>query len=169
MTSKKLPSASTHEEKETLHVDVYIPAHPPRVTTNLFRRTKQKIMAVASILGFRLFRDKGRCWICGRTEEEAGPLEAHHFGIERAFIDAPLRWDIIRKDFPSFDWDSFDPTHPEGFVDDMLAQGVLLCKEHHTGPDTGIHTLPFNLWIMQRYLPEGAKFNPAEVIHHDEV
>lgn len=168
--TKKKPSASTHEEKETLSVDVLVPGHAPRVTTELFRRTKQKLIALTSILQFKLFREKGRCYICGRTAEEAGePLEAHHFGVERSFIDSPLRWDVIRKDYPNFDWDSFDQTHPEGFVDDMLAQGVLLCKMHHTGKDTGIHTLPYPLWILQRYLPEGTKFTPDEVIHHDQV
>jgi hypothetical protein len=127
-------------------------------------------MALASIMRFKIYRDKGRCYICGRTEEELGqPLEAHHFGIERSFIDSPIRWDRVRQDFPDFNWGGFDQTKPEGFVDDMVAQGVLLCKIHHTAPDTGIHTLPFPLWIIQRYLPDGVKFTPTEVIHHDET
>ena len=160
----------THEFKDTNKVDVFIPAHPPRITTNLFRRTKQKLMAVASIFQWNLFREKGRCWICGQTEAELGsPLEAHHLVIERSFIDSPLRWDQLRKDFPKFDWKSFDETKPEGFVDDMIAQGLLLCKLHHTGEGTGIHSLPFPLWVLQRYLPNGVQFSPTEVIHHDEV
>lgn len=171
MPAKKImPSARTHEEKETLEVDIEVPGHAPRTTTGLFRRTKQRIMAVASILGLNIFREKGRCWICGKTSEEAGePLEAHHLIIERSFIDSPLRWDQLRKDFPHFDWENFDPTKPEMFVDDMITQGLLLCKEHHTGKDTGIHTLPFPLWVLQRYLPDGVQFSPTEVIHHDEV
>ncbi len=167
---KKLPSAGVHEMKDTNKVDVFIPPHRLRVTTELFRRTKQKLIAVSSFLRMKIYREKGRCYICGRTAEEAGqPLEAHHFGIERSFIDSPLRWDVIRKDFPDFDWATFDQTHPEAFVDDMLAQGILLCKLHHTGEGTGIHSLPFPLWIMQRYLPDGVRFTPTEIIHHDEV
>lgn len=170
MTKKKLPSASMHEMKDTNKVDVFIPAHAPRVTTELFRRTKQKLVALSSFLQLKFYREKARCWICGRTAEEAGqPLEAHHLVIERSFIDSPLRWDILRKDFPHFDWASFDETKPEGFVDDMIAQGLLLCKLHHTGEGTGIHSLPFPLWVLQRYLPDGVKFTPNEIIHHDEV
>lgn len=158
-----------HEEKQTLTVDVELPGHDPRVVTAIFRKTKRFLMKTASLLGFSMHRPEGRCWICGRTPAEAGPLEAHHFGVERAFIGAELRWDLVKEDFALFGWATFDPKKPETFIDDMSAQGVLLCKEHHTGKDTGIHTLPWNLWIMQRYLADGTRFNPNEVIHHDEV
>lgn len=156
--------------RDTNKVEVFIPPHRPRVTTNLFRRTKQKLMAYASIMQWNIFREKGRCWICGKTEAELGqPLEAHHFGVERAFIDSPMRWEKVRQDFPMFNWEDFDPMKPEDFVDDMLAHGVLLCKEHHTGEGTGIHSLPFPLWVMQRYLPEGTHFSPTEVIDHSDT
>lgn len=156
-----------HEQKDTLQVDVDIPAHDKRVTTAIFRKTKRMLMKVADSMGFDFKRAAGVCWICGKTEAELGqPLEAHHFGIERAYIDAPMRWDVVARDFPIFNWKTFDPAKPEEFVDNMVAQGVLLCKEHHTGKDTGIHDLPFSLWIMQRYLADGTRFNPNEVIEH---
>lgn len=156
-----------HEEKETLKVDVVIPAHDARVTTALFRKTKQFLMKVGGLMGFTLRREPGRCWICGKTEAELGaPLEAHHFGIERAYLGAHLRWDVIAQDFPIFDWKNFNPANPTDFVDNMAAQGLLLCKAHHTGTDTGIHCLPFSLWVMQRYLADGTRFNPTEVIDH---
>jgi len=158
-----------HEEKTTLEVDVEIPRHDDRVVTALFRKTKRFLMKVGGLLGFTIKREPGRCWICQKTEAEVGPLEAHHFGIERCYIDAALRWDIIAQDFPLFDWKTFDPKHPETFVDAMDAQGILLCKEHHTGKDTGIHMLPFSIWIIQRYLADGTRFNPNEVITHDRV
>jgi hypothetical protein len=159
-----------HEEKETLSVDVDIPQHDDRVTTALFRKTKRFLMGTGGPLGFNIKREPGRCWICGKTEQELGqPLEAHHFGVERAYFDAKIRWNVVQQDFPLFDWKNFNPVNPASFVDNMAAQGVLLCKEHHTGKDTGIHTLPFSLWIMQRYLADGTRFNPTEVISHDEV
>lgn len=168
--TKKLPSSSTHEEKETLQVDVLLPGHDPRVTTSLFRKTKELLIKVASALGFIVQRPAARCWVCDKTAEEVGqPLEAHHFGIERAFIDGPIDWKRVQADFPNYDWENFDPRKPEMFVDNMEAQGILLCKAHHTGKGAGIHTLPFPLWVMQRYLPEGTKFSPDEVIHHDDV
>ena len=54
------------------------------------------------------------------------------------------------------------------FVDDMLAQGMLLCKEHHTHPETGVHVLPWPIFIMQRYLKAGYKFNNLETIAHEQ-
>lgn len=158
-----------HEQKETLTVDVLLPGHDPRVTTALFLKTKRLLMKVGGLLGFTVKRPAGRCWICQRTEDECGPLEAHHFGVERAYIQANLRWDLIQEDFPLFDWKNFDPAKPADFVDNMAAQGILLCKEHHTGKDSGIHTLPFSIWIMQRYLAAGEEFNPNEVIQHDRI
>jgi len=49
----------------------------------------------------------------------------------------------------------------------MEAQGLVLCKDHHTHPETGIHTLPWPLFVMQRYLKSGYKFTPTETIQHD--
>jgi len=157
-----------HEQKETLTVDVDIPEHDKRVTTPLFTKTKRLLMKVGGALGFNIKREPGRCWICNKTEQELGqPLEAHHYGIERCYLDANIRWNVVQQDFPLFDWKNFDPANPVQFVDNMASQGVLLCKAHHTGKDTGIHDLPHSIWIMQRYLADGTRFSPNEVIHDD--
>ena len=146
-----------HEEKETLHVEVDIPEHADRTETPLFERTRKALLA----------RDRV-CWVCGRTGEEAGaPLEVHHLGIERCFAEAPIDWEIVKRDFPDFDWASFDPSNPYTFVDDMLAQGRLLCKEHHTAADSGIHCIPDPLFKMQRYLKAGYRYSPTEKIIHE--
>lgn len=159
-----------HEEKETLHVDVELPGHAKRETTALFTKTKRFLMTAGGPLGFNVKREKGRCWICGKTEQELGqPLEAHHFGIERCYLDAKIRWNVVQQDFPLFDWKSFNPENPVEFVDNMASQGLLLCKQHHTGEGTGIHMLPFPLWVIQRYLADGDRFSPTEVISHDSV
>jgi hypothetical protein len=157
-----------HELRETLSVDVVTPEHADRVTTPLFKHTKKALFEKAEP-AITIPRDEpGRCWICGRTEDELGaPLEAHHFGVERSFAEGKIRWDRVKADYPHWDWSKFDPSNPYSFVDDMEAQGVLLCKEHHTGKDAGIHSMPFSLWIMQRYLEDGEQFSPTEVIHHD--
>ncbi len=153
------PVTETHEEKETLAVDVNLPGHEARVTTTLFTHTRKALID----------REGGRCYVCGRTKEEAGPLEAHHAGIERSFATAPIDWEVVKKDFPNFAWDTFDESKPLDFVDDMLAQGILLCKEHHTHPETGIHVLPWPIFIMQRYLKAGYKFNDLETIVHERA
>jgi hypothetical protein len=159
-----------HEQKDTLSVDVLLPGHEDRTTTTVFTRTKHVLMKLGTKLGFVMERPEGRCWICNGTEAEVGgPLEAHHFGVERAYIGASLRWDLIEHDFPNFNWDTFDSAKPADFIDNMESQGVLLCKQHHTGKDSGIHDLPFSVWIMQRYLCDGTAFSPNEIIKHDEV
>lgn len=148
-----------HEEKGTFSVDVEVPGHPPRKASALFERTRKELLAKTP-----------RCWVCNRTAEEAGqPLEAHHMGVEYSFMTAPIDWDIVAQDFPNFEWSTFDPAHPETFVDDMNAQGLVLCKEHHTHPETGIHTVPYPIYRMQRYLKSGYKFNDLETIVHEDL
>ncbi|AOY99908.1 hypothetical protein BKK81_12130 [Cupriavidus sp. USMAHM13] len=155
----------THEEKETLAVDVLLPGHEPRATTALFERTKKLLIA----------REGGRCYVCGATAQESGqPLEAHHHPIERslanmidwAAVQAAARAGALGTHAAAFDWAAFDPADPHTFVDDMTVNGLLLCRQHHTGKDAGIHALPFPLWLAQKFGREGYQFTPGEVIHH---
>jgi hypothetical protein len=165
-----MPVEQDHELKETLTIDVITPGHAPRTETSLFKTTKQMLFK-ATAPALQIPRDEiGRCWICGQTEAELGhPLEAHHFSIERSFAEGKIDWEKVKHDHPHFDWSKFNESDPYTFVDDMEAQGVLLCKPHHTGKGTGAHDLPYGLWVMQRYLKDGAQFSPNEVIHHDQV
>lgn len=157
-----------HVEKETLTVDVIIPGHAPRVTTPLFERTRKVLIA----------REGGRCFITGMTAEEIGhPLEAHHHPIERCFATI-IDWKRFERDaragywgesIRQFDWDSFDGSKdPYQFVDDMTVNGLLLGKPWHTGKDEGIHTVPFPVFIAQKYALEGYKFSDIETIHHEQ-
>lgn len=163
-----------HAERETLSVEVNIPGHEARITTAIFRHTRQQLIE----------RDGGRCYISGMTAEEAGhPLEAHHYPIERSLANM-IDWRRVRADAEagelgisqaqreaakSFDWDAFlsaQPFDPYAFVDNMLVNGLLLAKPWHTGKDEGIHEMPHPLWIAQRYALEGYKFSEIEIIHH---
>lgn len=156
-----------HDEKKTLSIDVRIEEHADRTETALYRKSRKALFSRAPIFLFQA--EPGRCFICGKTEEELGaPLQSHHFGIERCFAEAPIDWDRVAHDFPSFDWTRFDPSDPYSFVDDMTAQGLLLCEEHHIGKDSGIHFLTFSLWLMQRYLKSGYRFSDDEIIEHAE-
>jgi hypothetical protein len=97
-------------------------------------------------------------------------LEAHHFPIERSFAEM-IDWtegSQIRKDFPDFEWGSFDASNPYTFVDDMTQNGRLLCKVHHIGKDEGVHALPEPIWLAQRYGKDGYKFSDVEIIHHEQ-
>jgi hypothetical protein len=147
-----------HEEKETLQVDIELPGHEARGSASaLFERTRSLLLA----------RDKV-CWVCGIEGTKEAPLEAHHSGIERSFATAAIDWITVRKDFPDFNWDEFDTSDPLSFVDNMVAQGLLLCAEHHRGKNAGIHYLPWPLFVIQRYLKSGYKFSDTEVIEHTE-
>jgi len=153
-----------HEEKETLSVDVNIPGHAPRgAATPLFIRTKKILME----------RMGSRCFICNGAEAEAGPLEAHHFPVERSLATA-WDWEKFKADciagkwgvyLAAFHWAGFDPSDPYTLVDDMSVNGLLLCKRHHTGTNEGIHDFPHPLWVWQKYAPEGYKLSDVEVIH----
>ena len=153
----------THEERETLSVDVELPGHDPRTTTSLFTRTRKALIE----------RD-GTCWICGCADAHDAPLQAHHYPVERSLATA---WDWPRfirdckagawgAHAQAFDWDRFDPANPYAFVDDMTVNGRLLCEPHHIGRDEGIHDLPHPLWVWQRYAPEGYKLSSVEIVHH---
>lgn len=167
MPHQQVDVRQQHEETETLHVEVNIPGHDPRATTSLFRRTRQALID----------RVGARCYVCGATAEASGhPLEAHHHPIERSLMNM-IDWPRFAADAragmwgpaaAAFDWNRFDPAHPESFVDDMTVNGLLLCKAHHTGQDEGMHTLPFPLFIAQRYGMAGYQFSRAEIIHHYE-
>lgn len=82
----------------------------------------------------------------------------------RFVVDA--RAGLWRPHAAAFDWDYFDITHPETFVDDMTVNGLLLCKQHHTGVDEGMHDQPFPLGIAQRDGFTGYQFSRVEIIHH---
>lgn len=153
-----------HEQRESLAIDVIVPGHEPRKTTALFERTRKALIA----------REGGRCWVCGQTQAETGhPPEAHHHPLERAFAEM-VDWSAgsaIRQQFPHFDWAAFDadpsPERIYRFVDDMTVNGLLLCPQHHTGVDAGIHRLPYPDFLAQKYGREGYRFSPTEVIHHE--
>lgn len=149
-----------HAEKETLSVEVNLPEHEQRgAATPLFVHSRKELIATG----------KG-CFICGATEA----LEAHHHPIERCvaeMIDWPRFIADAKAGFwgpaiAGFDWDHFDPANPYVFVDDMRVNGLLICKQHHIGKDEGIHTMPFPLWLAQKYAKEGYQFSSVEVIHH---
>jgi hypothetical protein len=157
----------THEEKETLKIDILLPGHDPRETTALFTHSKKLLME----------REGHRCSVCGRTPEEAGPLESHHHPIERSLANM-IDWNLFAKackegkwgpHAQAFDWASFDgDKDPYKFVDDQTVNGLLLCADHHRKNGEGIHAVPYPFFIAQMYGKEGYPFTPEEILHHEE-
>jgi hypothetical protein len=162
-----------HEERETLTVDVEIPGHAARTTTPLFTKSRKALLEREGHWG---------CFICGMPHSPQAPLEAHHYPIERCLAEM-MDWSFIKAEAlrgelggtgkqraaaQAFDWIAFDPADPYSFVDNMLVNGLLLCKSHHIGKDEGIHAMPHPLWIAQRYAQEGYEFSTVEIIHHHD-
>jgi hypothetical protein len=162
-----MPVTETHELKDTLTADYFVPGHVERETTSLFERTRKVLIA----------REGGRCFVTNMTAAELGaPLQAHHHPVERCFA---TKWDWPRfaadcqkglwgPHAQAFDWANFDgEKDPYKFVDDMTVNGMLLGAGQHIGKDEGLHRLPFPVWLFEKYAVEGYQFSPTEVIHHD--
>lgn len=128
-----------HERKETLVLDYWIPNHVDRTTSSVFRHTRKHLIED---------NPDAKCEVCGVKEG----LELHH-RLEYCFANA-LDWDKVKKDFPDFDWKSFDPKDPFTFVDSQWNANVILCNAHHTGKNSGIHKLPHPIFIIQKYLKD---------------
>lgn len=135
-----------HEFKESLVVDIFYPNHHPRKESNLFARTKHKMIDV----------EDTPCFVCGSKELR----EVHHFHLEWAFSDA-VDWDIMKKIHPDFDWTTFKSA--EDFVDSEYNM-MILCQNHHRHVNHGIHNLPFPIWEAQRYMKADFKLFEGDPI-----
>src|SRR5471032_3492994 len=68
-----------HEERNTFEVDINLPGHDPRgAATALFSRSRKALIE----------REGGKCWLSGLGADVLGPLEAHHYPVERCFAEA---------------------------------------------------------------------------------
>lgn len=179
-----------HELKETLVIDINVPGHEARVTTALFSRTRKVLIERE---GGRCWVSGMTAEEAGHPlEAHHHPVErsmANMWDWERFAVDCKAgRWGTHAQ---GFDWDGFFkdstletvhvpamdseeaytitrrvPVDPYVFVDDMTVNGLLLSKQFHTALDSGIHTLPYPLFIAQRYGKEGYVFSSTETIHH---
>lgn len=186
-----MSTTEIHAEKETLSVEVNIPGHEERTTTSLFTRSKKALLARD---GARCYICNRTAEQSGHPlESHHHPIErsmANMIDWDRFAVDAKAG--VYGPHAQAFDWDSFfdgatvvkvkasksndgtitparsyrQPVDVMLFVDDQTVNGVLLCKAHHTGKDEGIHTMPFPLWIAQKYAIEGYQFSDIEVIHY---
>jgi hypothetical protein len=140
--------AGEHLQKQTLTVQVFVPDHPDRTTTPIFAATSRKLIE---------HNPDACCYICGTKEG----LELHHQHVEWCDSTA-VDWDAVKALVPDFDWATFDPTHPETFIDSEHNARLVLCKKHHVGADHGIHMLPEPLWRLQKIKRADFVFSPDE-------
>lgn len=145
-----------HLEERTIKDFAVDPDHADRKESPEFRRSKRRLKADGHY----------KCYICGSTEN----IQVHHRGAEWMFENI-VDFDKL-KDFLE-EWDVYGygrllKHKPITTVDDIRNQ-LCLCQSEHTGVNhedggggTGVHSLTFNSWIMQKLALPGANPIPQK-------
>lgn len=144
---------SAHEQKTTLHVIEFFPAHEPRESDphyHAFLAVRARLKALGKL----------RCWVCGAMEH----VELHHNVVEFALANGVDLAKFADK-FPEFKMAWADR---ESFLAWVESEGNLLplCKLHHTGAQ-GIHVLPYPAWRALAIWRDGLE-PPGQVENSDE-
>lgn len=118
------------EHDEVIHEEYieHYEAHPARVETSLFRKTKK-----------HMHDNHVSCWVNnGRCD---GGIQIHHNEIEYSAANE-VDWDKVQADFPNFtDVDQ-----------EIQMQG--LCEKHHVWKGFGKHHVPEPIFKLQRYMKD---------------
>lgn len=138
-----------HIEAKTIHDVVVDPDHADRTESEVFRKAKERL------------KEDGhyKCWICGSTDN----LQVHHFAAEYMFEDIADLDKVKRftEEFDVYGYGRLLKDQPLTSVESVRCL-MVLCQTHHTGVDhadggsgTGIHSLTFPSWIMQKLAKDG--------------
>jgi hypothetical protein len=147
-----METVATHKQQRHIIECVITPEHDKRKESAEFRKSKERLA------------DDGhyQCYVCGSKED----LQVHHYACEWS-----LEADVDFNKLQSFceEWDVYGygrllKNVQMTSVDD-IRNCMVLCQEHHTGVDetnggtgTGVHSMSFSAWIMQKLSKDG--FNP---------
>lgn len=161
-----------HEYKSTLSEDVYYPDHAPRTESATFRKTKHDGKAagdVCAISGHRTGIEyhhvmceeaflNGCDWHMVKAigmglVKELPVLDlvtdlptGETFPVSKSLIGMLISLTIVR----GFDWNAFDPDHPETFVD-SAANMLVLHEKFHRSKTHGMHENSLPIWIFQAF------------------
>ena len=167
-----------HEYKASLEEDVFYPDHAPRTESATFRHTKAHGKAAGDVcaisghtdgleyhhvfceaaftnaVDWQLVKDiaLGKVTTVPLLDLETDePLldaagKPRTYPIERSAIGLIVGLTKMR----GFDWEAFDPAHPETFVDSP-ANMLTLNAKFHRAKSHGIHELSLPLWIFQAF------------------
>ena len=136
----------------TSRYTVQYPHHEERTNSRIYTKTHAQMKHL-------------ECFICGKTNERDDiHVETHHFFIAKALqnaIDwkrfgefAATRHNLHTGDrLDDFNWTDV-AANPDLFVDSPQNM-IVLCKEHHTSGNRGIHHVPFPEWIAQKFAIRG--------------
>lgn len=131
----------------TLHEVAWYPDHDPRKASPEYRRTHDHLVVTLDT----------PCWICGVRHSTGGQMETHHaeleWAAERAFADDPGMLDKLVADLHA----RITSATPAALAEFLDSEGnmLVLCAAHHRGPYTGIHSITYPIWKLQRYQHDG--------------
>jgi hypothetical protein len=127
------PKNKTVEEHDEIINTTYVAhyeSHEDREESKLFKKTKKEIHKE----NIPCFINNGKC---------EGGIEIHHNIIEWSAQNG-VDWEKVQKD------------HPEFNDIDERYQMMALCEKHHRHKGFGIHTTPYPIWILQKYMNDEA-------------
>lgn len=123
------------ELRRTLLEDIMYPPHEPRKASTEYARVHHHLV----------YGLDEPCWICGIRHSTGGAMETHHAHVEWAAANG-IDLALIVRDFP-------DLTDAPKLRDWLDSEGnmLVLCAKHHRGSRTGIHSITYPAWLLQRY------------------
>ena len=146
------------ELRRVLREDAFYPPHDPRKASSEYKRTHTHLVKTLNT----------PCWICGITnkdvtlipdvkERRRWQLETHHaeleWAAERAFEDDGVMLAALVRDLH----DKVTKQSPEAVREFLDSEGnmLVLCATHHRGAYTGIHSITYPVWKLQRWQHAG--------------
>jgi hypothetical protein len=143
---------SLGELHRTLVEDIFYPAHEPRQASGEYRRVHHHLVVELD----------EECWICGvrhsdvlqmpAAEQRHWQLETHHSEIEWAAANG-VDLALVMRDFPALQ----DREALRSWLDSE-GNMLVLCATHHRGSRTGIHSISYPAWKLQRWQGQGFTF-----------
>ena len=130
------------ELRRTLLEDVMYPPHEPRTASAEYARVHHHLV----------YELDEPCWICGIRHSTGGKMETHHDEIEWAAVNG-VDMQLVMRDWPALT----DRDKLREFLD---SEGnlLVLCAAHHRGGRTGIHSITYPAWKLQRLQGPGFTF-----------
>lgn len=134
----------THLHRRLLE-DVFYPEHDVRHASRRYRNTHHLLIQWLDT----------PCWICGIRQSDVDrfpaairrhwQLETHHFQVEWAAQNG-LDLERVTRDWPDLD----DRKKVADWVDSE-GNMMVLCAQHHRAGRTGIHSITYPVWKLQRW------------------
>ena len=166
--------------KMSNHYTINYPIHEKRKDTSLYRRTRHELIYNRKLTCFicgkknikkkniKEKNDEKNDEEDEKSKEEDESLETHHFYCEK-YAQTMIDWEkfgLFAKNCyniqtgenigANFDWQEVEK-NPDIFVDSPYNM-IVLCKQHHTSGNKGLHHVPFPDWILQKYPKNNFEF-----------